>query len=188
MPAEARRRISEPGAMEALAHPVRLELMDYLMSQGPATASACARAVGDTPSNCSYHLRVLAKLGLVGEVVSKDGRERPWEALITGFDIGSAHPKAMTTPEEARLEAVTLQLDQRRAREYLARRDREPSRWRRAAFYSAYTLRLTPKELSELERNLDALIRPYIAATRADRPRGSALVHLGTQAFRAKER
>ena len=174
--------------MEALAHRVRLELIDHLMASGPATASECARAVGDTPSNCSYHLRVLAKLGLVGEVASDDGRERPWEALITGFDIGSGDRKVGTTPHEARLEALTLQLDQRRAREYLARRGAEPARWRSADFYNAYTLRLTPKELAELRVKLDALIRPYIAATREPAPRGSALVHLGAQAFRIEER
>src|SRR5918995_4500085 len=83
MPPESRRRITEPEALEALAHPVRLELINHLMADGPATASACARAVGDSPSNCSYHLRVLAKVGLVGEVDSEDGRERPWRALIT---------------------------------------------------------------------------------------------------------
>src|SRR5215467_2058846 len=91
MATEERRRITEPAALEALAHPVRLELMNYLMSSGPATASACARAVGDTPSNCSYHLRTLARFGLVGEVASADGRERPWQTLVTGFD---------TTPED----------------------------------------------------------------------------------------
>ena len=81
MARERRRKIAEPEALDALAHPVRLDLINFLMSNGPATASACARAVGDTPSNCSYHLRTLAKVGLVGEAVSGDGRERPWQAL-----------------------------------------------------------------------------------------------------------
>ena len=188
MSSEARRRISEPEALHALSHPVRLELIDYLMAAGPATASACARAVGDTPSNCSYHLRVLAKVGLVGEAASEDGRERPWEALITGFEVGSADPGAQATPEETQLEALSLQLDQRRAREYLARRENEPRRWREAAFHNGYRLRVTPAELRDLRDELDALIRPYIAATRVDRPRGSALVQVGTQGFRLEEK
>jgi DNA-binding transcriptional ArsR family regulator len=142
MPREIRRRITEPEALEALSHPVRLELMNHLMASGPATASACARAVGDTPSNCSYHLRVLAGVGLVGEDVSADGRERPWRALVTGFQT-SGGPLA-----------VAVQRDQRLAR-----------------------------ELSELRIELDALIRPYIAATREEAPTGSSLVHLGLHAF-----
>jgi DNA-binding transcriptional ArsR family regulator len=182
MAREKRRQITEPEALEALAHPVRLELINYLMADGPATASTCARAVGDTPSNCSYHLRVLAKVGLVGEVGSADGRERPWQALITGFDTDLDSEGAMT-PQAAELLAVSLQRDQRMVRDHFARRDELPRRWRSADVYSAYTLRLTPQELTELAAKLDALIRPYVAATRDDAPRGSALVHLGLQAF-----
>jgi DNA-binding transcriptional ArsR family regulator len=182
MPRETRRRITEPDALEALAHPVRLELINHLMAEGPATASACARAVGDTPSNCSYHLRMLAKVGLVGDVESDDGRERPWRALITGFDTEVDNEGPMT-PQAAELLAVSLQRDQRMVRDHLARRDEMPRRWRRADLYSAYTLRMSPQELTELAAKLDALIRPYIAATREDSPRGSGLVHLGLQAF-----
>jgi predicted transcriptional regulator len=182
MARERRRQITEPEALEALAHPVRLELINYLMADGPATASTCARAVGDTPSNCSYHLRVLAKVGLVGKVDSVDGRERPWRALITGFDTDVDSEGALT-PQAAELLAVALQRDQRMVRDHFARRDELPRRWRSADVYSSYTLRLAPKELTELAAKLDALIRPYISATREDAPRGSALVHLGLQAF-----
>jgi DNA-binding transcriptional ArsR family regulator len=182
MPHEARRTITEPEALAALAHPLRLELIDYLMSQGPATASTCARAVGDTPSNCSYHLRVLAKVGLVEESASDDGRERPWRALITGFDA-DVDSTGELTPQGAELLALSLQRDQRMVRDYLARRDEVPKRWRASDTYATYTLRLSPNELSDLTAKLDALIRPYIAATRDAAPRGSALVHLGVQAF-----
>ncbi|HEY5430213.1 MAG TPA: hypothetical protein VIK04_13945, partial [Solirubrobacteraceae bacterium] len=48
-----------------------------------------------------------------------------------------------------------------------------------------YTLRLAPEELRELTGKLDALIRPYIAATRPAPPPESELVHLAVQAFRA---
>jgi DNA-binding transcriptional ArsR family regulator len=180
MPRETRRHITEPDALQALAHPVRLELIDYLMAQGPATASTCARAVGDSPSNCSYHLRVLAKAGLVEEAASSDGRERPWRALVTGFD---ADVEGEMSPEAAELLALALQRDQRMVRDHLARRDALPKRWRSADVYSTYTLRLDPNELRDLSERLDALIRPYIAATREDAPRSSAVVHLGLQAF-----
>src|SRR6201986_3317444 len=113
MPREVRRQSTEPEALAALAHPVRLDLINYLMASGPATASTCARAVGDTPSNCSYHLRVLAQVGLGVEAESGDGRERPWQALITGFDTGSDEPGASVTPPESRLMAVSVQRDQR---------------------------------------------------------------------------
>jgi DNA-binding transcriptional ArsR family regulator len=174
MPRENHPRITEPQALEALSHPLRLELMTHLMASGPATASACARAVGDTPSNCSYHLRVLANVGLVEEDVSSDGRERPWRALVTGFE----------TAGDAAL-AVAVQRDQRLVREYLARREQAPERWRGADAFATYTLRLAPEELRELQAALDALIRPYIAPLREDAPDGAELVHLGLHAFPA---
>ena len=185
MPREVRRRIAEPEALEALGHPVRLELINHLMSAGPATASACARAVGDTPSNCSYHLRVLAQVGLVGEVASADGRERPWEALITGFDTDSDSSGEPMTAQESRLLAVSLQRDQQLVRDYMARREGEPRQWREADFYGTYTLSLTPAELTDLRGRLDAVIRPYIAATREPGDPDSELVHLNVHAFRA---
>jgi len=184
MAQEIRRRIAEPEALEALAHPLRLELITHLMAAGPATASACARAVRDSPSNCSYHLRVLAQVGLVDEVVSADGRERPWQALITGFDTGSDDSEAAMSPEESNLLAVSVQRDQRVLRQYLSRRDGEPGPWRQADLFHAYTLRLAPDELRELNRKLDAAIRPYIAATRVPAPDASELVHVDVHAFR----
>ena len=186
---ERRATISEPEAMAALTHPVRLDLLTHLMAGGPATASQCARAVGDTPSNCSYHLRVLAKHGLVEPEESGDGRERPWKALVTGFSVEGARdePGSPTARGAEALLAVQVQRDQRLLRDYLARRDRVAGRWRAADGYSTYTLRMTPAELSELGEALDALIRPYLAATREDPPRGTDLVHLGLHAFPLEE-
>lgn len=174
---EARRTLNEPEATRALAHPVRLELLNYLMSNSPATASQCARAVGDTPSNCSYHLRALAKVGLVAAEESPDARERPWRALVTGFDVEP------DTDDERTITALVLQRDQRLAREFLARRDRLPQRWREVAGLSTYTLKMTPEELRTLGERLDALIRPFIAATREDPPGDAEQVHLGLHAF-----
>src|SRR3984885_7567898 len=89
---EQRRRISDPKALRALAHPLRLDLLDRLMSFGEQTAAQCAEAVGSTASNCSYHLRALERVGLVEAVSSSDRRERPWQATSTGLEFGPADP------------------------------------------------------------------------------------------------
>ena len=75
---EARPLLTDPDVLETLAHPVRLDVLTYLIADGPATASQCARAVGDTPSNCSYHVRMLARHGLVEPVA---GHRWPHPAL-----------------------------------------------------------------------------------------------------------
>jgi DNA-binding transcriptional ArsR family regulator len=181
---EARRTITEPDALRALAHPVRYELLNYLINNSPATASQCARAVGDTPSNCSYHLRTLAKAGLVAAEESADGRERPWRALVTGFAVPPDEDPASPQSRQATvIGALMVQRDQRLVREHLGRRDRMPEPWRDADHYSIYTLRLSPAELRALGEQIDALVRPYIAPTRDDAPDDAAPVHFGFHGF-----
>jgi hypothetical protein len=182
---ETHATISDPGAIAALTHPVRLNLLNHLMASGPATASACARAVGDTPSNCSYHLRLLAKHGWVAAGESADARERPWRALITGFSVGASNddPDSPSGRRAAALAALSLHRDQQLARDALTRLAELSPTWRRAATHNSYTLRMTAAELTELAIGLDALIRPYIAATRDDADAASTLVHLDISAF-----
>jgi DNA-binding transcriptional ArsR family regulator len=174
-PRPARRiTLSDPAVLRALAHPVRIDVLGFLMSAGPATASGCARAVGDTPSNCSYHLRVLARHGLVEPDSSADGRERPWRATITGFtvDVDAGDDGS------AELAAAGLQLDHQIAREYLRTRDELPEAWRRLDAHAAYGLLINPDELRDLAERIDALVRPYLAPTRADPPPDAGHVHL----------
>jgi predicted transcriptional regulator len=181
---ENRPVLTDPEVLDALAHPVRLDLLTHLMSSGPATASVCAREIGDTPSNCSYHMRALARHGLVEQVNSSDGRERPWRATVTGFTVDpDADPATPEGRGGAALMAASLALEQRHLRDYLSHRDQVSGRWRQADQYSTYMLRVTPAELSELGDELDALIRPLIAATREDPPSGAELVSLGVYAY-----
>ncbi|MFZ1996607.1 MAG: helix-turn-helix domain-containing protein [Solirubrobacteraceae bacterium] len=182
--AERRPVLTDPDVLEALAHPVRLDLLTYLMSNGPATASACARAVGDTPSNCSYHLRTLARHGLVEPVESADRRQRPWRAAITGFDLEQdADPGTPSGRGTAAVMAASVALQQRLLREYLSHRDSVPAAWREVDLASNYTLWVSPDELRALGRQLDALIRPLIAAGRESAPADAALVEVDLFAF-----
>lgn len=180
---EIRRTITDPGALDALAHPVRLDLLSFLMSSGPATASDCARAVGDSPSNSSYHLRVLAKHGLVEPTPSEDGRERPWRATVTGLslDMDSTDP-AVVASGTAMLEASLL-LDYQLAREHVRRRESIEGAWRDVDAHAQYGLRVTPGELQSIIERVDAIIRPYIAATRDDAPAGADAANISLVAF-----
>ena len=180
---EARRTLTDPAALDALSHPVRLDLLSFLMSHGAATASDCARAVDDSPSNCSYHLRVLAKHGLVEPVASEDGRERPWRATITGLslDLDSTDPSVVASAT-AMLEA-SIQLDYQLAREHVRRRDRIEGEWRDVDAHAQYGLRVSPAELQSIVERIDAIVRPYIAATRQDAPGDAAIANLSLLAF-----
>ena len=73
--------------------------------------------------------------------------------------------------------------EQRLLRDYLSQRDAVPARWRDADLASSYTLRVSPSELAALGEQLDALIRPLIAAVRVSVPKDAALVNLDLFAF-----
>ncbi|GAA0458951.1 transcriptional regulator [Paractinoplanes deccanensis] len=178
---ERRPQLTDPAVVDALAHPVRLDVLGYLMSSGPATASACARAVGDTPSNCSYHLRVLAAHGLVEPDDSGDGRSRPWRATLTGFTVGT--DTADADAGAGRVLAAAVELDHHLAREFLRRQQDLPERWREVDSHASFGLALSPDELATVLRRIDAVVRPYIAATRTGAPEDAEHVHLSLMAF-----
>jgi DNA-binding transcriptional ArsR family regulator len=185
---EDRREIRDVRALAALAHPVRSALLSHLMAVGPRTASECAPAVGASASNCSWHLRHLARFGLVERVDAADGRERPWRAAATGFAF-AGDPAGGPATRAAQQALLSVQLDEetRLARRYLRAEDELESEWRRAAGMNSYGLLLTPQELTELIDRLDAAIRPFIGMTREDPPAGARPVHLGLRAFRFPE-
>ena len=183
----SRRRITDPVALRALAHPVRLALLGHLMTFGPRTASQCAEVVGATPSNCSYHLRLLARFGLVEPAEADDGRERPWQATATGFSFGdpaaSGASAAVRTAEQA-VTSAGLEENLRLAHALLDRSERLAPEWLAATNFSNYSLRLSADELRRLNEALDQLIRPFITLTRDDAPGDAELVHVNVAAFR----
>ena len=71
--------ITDPVAIRALAHPLRLDLLDLLSATGPATAAQCGRVLGVSQASCSFHLRQLGKYGFVVDAgPGPDRRERQW--------------------------------------------------------------------------------------------------------------
>ncbi len=60
-------RVNDPAVMRALAHPLRWALLEALQHAGTLTATQAGEILGETPANCAFHLRTLAKYGLVEE-------------------------------------------------------------------------------------------------------------------------
>ena len=73
-------KLTHPRALRALAHPIRLALVGMLRREGPLTATRAAALLGESSASASFHLRQLAKYGLVEEAGGGRGRERPWRA------------------------------------------------------------------------------------------------------------
>lgn len=187
--AERRTEITDGAVLAALAHPLRVALLYQLNALGSRTASQCAQALGETPANCSYHLRQLAKAGLVARDEAGNGRERPWRSVYTGLDlhppVDDPDPEVVTAARATRAALANAEIEEhaRLARQYLRLEPRAAKAWRDAAGISSYSLRLTAEELAGLQQALDAAIRPYIGLTRDDPPEDAQPVHLDFKAF-----
>jgi hypothetical protein len=55
-----RLNLTDPKAIRALAHPVRMALLEALGHAGTLTATQASEMLGESPANCAFHLRTLA--------------------------------------------------------------------------------------------------------------------------------
>lgn len=82
--------LHDPQLLRAIAHPVRNRILAELDARGSLRAADVARAL-DLPANqASFHLRQLAKYGLVEEDpgAGRDKRDRVWRAAAPeGFSV-----------------------------------------------------------------------------------------------------
>ncbi len=179
-PATELRTVSDARTMRALAHPVRIALIEALVLGGAMTATEAGERIGESPTTCSFHLRQLAKYGLVEEAGGGRGRARPWR--LTGIGVSLAVPEdAETQLAAAALLRLARERQLDRYRTWLQSMASYPHRWRDAAEDSAYILFLTVEELEQLNKDLSAMLMPLFLERMADpskRPAGSVPVEL----------
>ena len=165
-------RLSDPRSLRAMAHPVRLELLARLRSQGPLTATQAGALVGESPANCSFHLRQLAKWGLVEEAGGGRGRERPWRATAAATTWSAAGPDQ--APDRTGAAAAGQELTRALAAWYVERlsawaaaRHRESPEWQEAAWMADVALPLTAPELSQFNAELRLVVEAWSAKAAA---------------------
>ena len=64
--------------MRAVAHPLRMALLELFAYHETLTATQASELLGESPANSAFHLRTLAKYGFLREAGGGKGRERPW--------------------------------------------------------------------------------------------------------------
>ncbi|MGW0760801.1 ArsR/SmtB family transcription factor [Streptomyces sp. NPDC002814] len=171
--------ITDPKAMRALAHPVRLAILERLQRYGPATATQLSQHVGATPSVTSWHLRHLAGFGLVGDAEGgTDRRERRWQAMARGFrfeppedEDGAAAARALSWEMFAR----AAELPERWATETEPGLDPD---WRRLAGLANTRVVVSAEELAAIRDAIEAVLAPYVTREAAEQPPGSRGVRL----------
>jgi predicted ArsR family transcriptional regulator len=183
------REITDPRDLRALAHPVRVALVEELSMHGPLTATQAAERIGDTPANCSWHLRQLAKHGFVEEAPGGKGRQRPWKMTSVGMSWRSHKDD----PAEFRAAASALsnmwfERDVAQIRRWLATDGLLPAEWSMASSQNTSAMWLTVDELQQVTDTLADLTRLHIErAENSDlRPEGARLVRFYACAFPAE--
>jgi DNA-binding transcriptional ArsR family regulator len=151
--------IKDPRAMRALAHPVRLDLLEALTFHGPLTATQAAEVVGESPANCSWHLRQLAKYGFIEEDPSGRGRQRPWRRTSAGLSWSEATDDPASAAAARALTDVFLDREFGLIKEAMSAG--EAPGWADTTIAVQTVSWLTADELRELDSALFALLSTY---------------------------
>lgn len=158
---DARRVLTDPPAMRAISHPVRLALLDALLLQGPLTATRAGELVGAAPNTCSFHLRQLAKYGFVTEAGGGPGRNRPWRLTNFGVRFTDVHDDPETRLAASMLGRVLWERYFDRLRTFFDRRESYPLAWREVTGGSQAMVHLTTDELRTVDEQIMAVLEPY---------------------------
>ncbi|MGH7691135.1 MAG: ArsR/SmtB family transcription factor [Candidatus Dormibacteria bacterium] len=172
--------LSDPRAMRAVAHAARIEIIRALFDGDELTATECARLTGLSPSATSYHLKALAKWGVVEAGARRqDGRDRPWRAKGRSLQLAS-DDRVVTGVAQASVVSSLLNQDREAAIAYVQREAQEPPEWRHALHIISSERWMTKAELQEIVAALDESTHLYQERTRRDRPAGSRRVRIST--------
>jgi DNA-binding transcriptional ArsR family regulator len=163
------RRISDPGALRALAHAGRYTILEHLQNIGTATATECAQVAGLSPSACSYHLRLLARHGFVEEDTSRDrdGRERAWRATSSGWwsEVDPDTDPVTVQALDSTMARVMMASSDEKLLAFVDHATKEPD-WREAALFSNSTVVATAAELADISQAIMAVLEPYFLSGR----------------------
>ena len=183
-PRRSYRRLEDARTLRALAHPLRIALLEALAVDGPLTATEVSERVGESPTTCSFHLRQLARFGFIEEGERGPGRRRPWRMVARANTVPRVGEDAAATVEAEVLGSIF----RRRLIEHLelweATGSTYPEEWQAAAETNQFLLFATLEEVEELKRRLHALLGEFLPRLDpAKRPGGTVPVELITFMF-----
>jgi DNA-binding transcriptional ArsR family regulator len=184
---ERRDRDLDLVALKALAHPLRVQIIEALSTYGSFTASGLAERLGESSGATSYHLRQLEKHGFVHEVDGKGTtRERWWERVPGGLNIGS---DAASETQAGRSAATMIFRQIRYNQEQLLNdfidraTDEMAKEWLDGATITTMSANLTPTQLKHFTTEYMKLAEKYIVRNEHQKVPGSRPVQVNFQAF-----
>ena len=152
--------VLDTAALRVLAHPMRLSFLQYLRDHGPATGRSLAGHFALDSGAVSYHLRKLAAGGLIEEDVERGTRRDRWWRVTR--QVVYHDPAEGSGDEDNRAYLTSTLLAYSDAlRRYTADVPHLGRDWLNVTMTSERALRLTPGQLTELKRDLVAVIDRY---------------------------
>jgi hypothetical protein len=169
------RELTDPRAMRAITHPVRLALIEALGIEGPLTATQAAEVIGESPTTCSFHFRQLAKYGFVEQASTGPGRSRSWRLTRIGMRFTDVHADAETRIAARALAQTLRERYLARLQAYYELRSSYPDRWQAVTGESEFMLYVTPEELRAVDEEVTDILNRFLSriGDRALRPPGS---------------
>lgn len=151
--------------LKALAHPLRVRMLDALVADGPATASHLAERFGENTGATSYHLRQLAQHGFIEEDTGRGhGRQRWWRLRRRGWSL----PSLGSSQDPATRHYASLLLNEinqsrlERLRAWFENIQEWDERWVSASTDADGRFTLTSDELAALSAELHTVLARYI--------------------------
>ena len=148
-------RVDDPRILRAIAHPVRNRILGELSAAGHLRAADVADVLGIPANQASFHLRQLAKYGLVelAPELARDGRDRVWRPVheyglsleLRAMEKGSGGKEAVTVWRRQAAAAAKAAID----RAYTHRKSRDVH-----VMISDDWIRLTRAEAKEFSTDL----------------------------------
>lgn len=167
MPEDPRNQSSRPldaRMLRALAHPLRMRMLDLLEADGPATATGLGKRVGESSGTTSWHLRLLAEAGLVEEDRERGNkRERWWRPAQESTNMRVADfidDPDLAGPLDTFLRTVIEHRYQAESR-FVSELPRWMDQWYDKAVFSDVRLSLTPEEAAAMSAEVIAVIDRY---------------------------
>jgi Helix-turn-helix domain len=178
------RELRDPRTLRAVAHPVRLALLDLLERHGTLTSAEASAETGESTGSCSFHLRQLAKYGFIEPVRGRDARERRWRRTreVERVPGGLAGGAQVAAAEVGKLLVARFAAE---AEAWLDRRHETSPEWQEAGVVDSELLYLTDDELRELGGAVVELFAAYRGRTTKPelRPGRSRPVRAGALLF-----
>lgn len=154
--------VSDVSMLKALTHPRRQAILQRLSVHGPATSASLARDLGWNTGATSYHLRELARYGLIEELPERaHGRERWWRHVPRDLRFPR---RSQQTPEMREIVDEMNRLGFTADLEAFTRMQAEADLdggWGDAFPYSRGTVRVTLEELLAFFEEYIELIKRY---------------------------